>query len=133
MDALALAGIVFLGTLGMGACSPGGDRAQPGRAATEVEVPAPPAVEEVPEDLRPLVPLALQWGIGDDLLRNDVVNRASAAEKRALLGAFGPHLARINAWLDSFCDRPMTEEATAFMYMRLTLDEMDFDRHFTWP
>ena len=92
--------MLFLGTLGIGACVPGGDRVQPGRAATEGEVPVPPSVEDVPEDLRPLVPLALQWGIGDDRLRSDVVDRASGAEKRALFDAF--------------------------MSMQLTLEEMDF-------
>lgn len=49
---------------------------------------------------------------------------AQAAERHALRTALQPHHARITAWLDSFGQRAMTDEAAAFMYMQLALEEM---------
>jgi hypothetical protein len=81
-------------------------------------------VNNVPEDLRPLVPLAERWGIGDDVDRNAAVDRATPAERAELERAIAPADARITAWLDSFRQQPMTDEAAAFMYMQLALEEM---------
>ena len=78
----------------------------------------------VPEDLRHLVPLAERWGIGDDVDRNAAVDRATPAERQELERAIAPSDARITAWLDSFRQQPMTDEAAAFMYMQLALEEM---------
>ena len=106
----------------MVACGPAADgtsRASPdGAATTRLNV------NNVPEDLRHLVPLAERWGIGDDVDRNAAVDRATAADRSALEGAIAPSDARITAWLDSFRQQPMTEEAAAFMYMQLALEEM---------
>lgn len=81
-------------------------------------------VNNVPEDLRHLVPFAERWGIGDDVDRNAAVDRATAAERAELERAIAPADARITAWLDSFRQQPMTDEAAAFMYMQLALEEM---------
>ena len=81
-------------------------------------------VTNVPEDLRHLVPLAERWGIGDDVDRNAAVDRATPAEREELERAIAPSDARITAWLDSFRQQPMTDEAAAFMYMQLALEEM---------
>ena len=81
-------------------------------------------VDNVPEDLRHLVPLAERWGIGDDVDRNAAVDRATPAERQELEQAIAPSDARITAWLDSFRQQPMTDEAAAFMYMQLALEEM---------
>ena len=81
-------------------------------------------VNNVPEDLRHLVPLAERWGIGDDVDRNAAVDRATPAERAELERAIAPSDARITAWLDSFRQQPMTDEAAAFMYMQLALEEM---------
>ena len=88
-----------------------------------------PAVEldasKVPEDLRSLVPLAARWGIGDDVDRNAKVDKATDAERAELKNAIDPASTRITAWLDSFpVGGPMTDEAAAFMYMHLALEEM---------
>jgi len=102
-----------------------------GSAADETSQQAPPSgvatrlnVTNVPEDLRHLVPLAERWGIGDDVDRNAAVDRATAAERAELERALAPSDARITAWLDSFRQQPMTDEAAAFMYMQLALEEM---------
>jgi hypothetical protein len=80
---------------------------------------------KVPEDLRDLIPMAEKWGIGDDVIRSDFQDKAGEEEKLALKRRLGGRGERINAWLDSFGDgAAMTEEAAAFMYMLLGIDEM---------
>ncbi len=80
--------------------------------------------DEVPRQLRHLVPFAQRWGIGDDVGRAEFIERSSAAERQALIRAITPHQREITAWLDSFGTRPMTDEAAAFMYMQLAVEEM---------
>lgn len=80
--------------------------------------------DKVPEDLRDLVPLAQRWGIGDDVDRSERIQKATAAERSELRAAFGPRQARITAWLDSFGQGPMPDEAAAFMYAQLAIEEM---------
>lgn len=96
----------------------------------EQEQPSTPAqelrTENVPEDLRHLVPLAEKWGIGDDVERAEFIDRASAGDRQALVQAITPHQSRITAWLDSFGMDPMSDEAAAFMYMQLAVEEMSF-------
>lgn len=57
---------------------------------------------KVPAELRDLIPLAEQWGIGDDVIRSDVLAKTSLEEKRALVNAVSPRYDQINAWLDTF-------------------------------
>ena len=80
--------------------------------------------ENVPAHLRDLVPLAEKWGIGDDVERAEFVERASAADRQALKEAIAPHQSAITAWLDSFGMSSMSDEAAAFMYMQLAVEEM---------
>lgn len=80
--------------------------------------------EKVPEHLRHLTPLAERWGIGDDVERAELIERASAADKQALERALAPHQSAITEWLDSFGTDAMTDEAAAFMYMQLAVEEM---------
>jgi hypothetical protein len=83
--------------------------------------------EQVPEGLRHLVPLAEKWGIGDDVDRNAKVESATPAERSELRAAITPAASRITTWLDSFAQGAMSDEAAAFMYMRLALEEMPAD------
>jgi len=83
---------------------------------------------KVPEDLRSLVPLAARWGIGDDVDRNAKVDKATDAERAELKNAVDPLSTRITAWLDSFPSGAMSDEAAAFMYMQLALEEMTAGR-----
>ncbi len=80
--------------------------------------------QNVPAGLRHLTPLAEKWGIGDDVIRLDCVDAASEAERQELRDALAEPHDEITAWLDSFGDRPMSDEAAAFMYMQLALAEM---------
>jgi len=79
----------------------------------------------VPEELRHLVPLAQEWGIGDDVERGAKVDRATAGEGAQVRAAVAPYQTRITAWLDSFGQGVvMPDEAAAFMYLQLAIEEM---------
>lgn len=82
--------------------------------------------DRVPSHLRHLIRLAEKWGIGDDIIRNDYIAKASELEKRELHDAFYEPYERITAWLGGFRAGPMTEEAEAFMYAQMALDEMGY-------
>lgn len=79
----------------------------------------------VPNDLRPLIPLADRWGIGDDVDREAALARATKAEQQELRRAVEAHASKITEWLDTFgADETMSDEAAAFMYMQLAVDEL---------
>ena len=80
---------------------------------------------KVPNDLRPLLALAERWGIGDDVDREAALARATKAEQQTLRRAVEAHGSKITEWLDSFgADEAMSDEAAAFMYMQLAVDEL---------
>ena len=106
------------------ACSERAATRDPGASRAAEAVP-PLDSAKVPADLRDLVPLAQRWGIGDDVARSERVQKATAAERSELRAAFGPRQARITAWLDSFGQGVvMPDEAAAFMYTQLAIEEM---------
>lgn len=81
---------------------------------------------DVPAGLRHLVPLAEKWGVGDDLIREDMILKASREEKQVLQNALTAETqAAIKEWLDSFQDaRTMSPAAAHFMYMSGVPDEI---------
>jgi hypothetical protein len=114
--------LVLLSFFALAAC--GSEGAGNRTVATNGDVAQRLDSAAVPVDLRHLVPLAERWGIGDDVDRNDRVRSATAAEREELQSAITPLYARITAWLDSFGGGAMSDEAAAFMYMQLALEEM---------
>ena len=79
----------------------------------------------VPNDLRPLIPLAERWGIGDDVGREAALAHATKAERQKLRQAVQAHASKITEWLDSFgTGEDMSDEAAAFMYMQLAVEEL---------
>ena len=113
----------ILALITLSACSERQATRDPGSSRAAEAVPRLDAAK-VPEDLRDLVPVAQRWGIGDDVARSERVQKATAAEKSELRAAFGPRQARITAWLDSFGQGAMPDEAAAFMYTQLAIEEM---------
>lgn len=113
---------VLLGCTAFAGCSPesASDRPAAGSAAAPVRLNP----EQVPADLRHLTGLAEKWGIGDDVDRIAKVDAATPAERQELSRAIAPHHSRITAWLNSFGEGEMSDEAAAFMYTQLALDEM---------
>lgn len=112
--------LVLSAVLALSACGPGSSP-DAENGATVLSLDA----AKVPQDLRHLVPLAEQWGIGDDVDRYAKVERADAAERQALRSAVRPHDRRITEWLDSFGEGLMSDEAAAFMYMLIAIEEME--------
>ncbi len=84
-------------------------------------------VDRVPEPLRSLAPWALRLGVGDDHCRGWLVGRLKAAEREELRRRAEDHAGAIQRWLDSFPAGSMPEEAAAFMYLMLGVEEMDID------
>jgi hypothetical protein len=80
----------------------------------------------VPAHLRHIVPLAEKWGIGDDIIRNDLIDKSSSVERRELHDALYEPFEDITVWLNSFAGRSLSPEAEAFMYMQSALDEMGY-------
>lgn len=109
-----------IGSIGCTGSQPEGQAVEAAVAETAIQID--PA--RVPEDLRPLIPLAERWGIGDDVERGELIAQSSAPDREALKTAVAPHQARITAWLDSFGTGAMSEEAGAFMYMQLAIEEI---------
>ena len=79
---------------------------------------------EVPENLRDLIPMAEFWGVGDDIIRDDIEEKASDQQKQEFRTKLAGRTKDVNAWLDSFGDGEMSDEAGHFMYMLEALDEM---------
>jgi hypothetical protein len=79
---------------------------------------------QVPQNLRDLVPMAEFWGVGDDIIRADIEEKASDEQKQELRAKLAGRATDVNAWLNSFGDREMSDEAGHFMYMLEALDEM---------
>ena len=81
---------------------------------------------KVPVGLRSLTPLAQQWGIADDAVRDAMQAQSSEGQKAAFADKVIPHLKEIDAWLNSLPDDgQMSDEAAAFMFMQSALTEMD--------
>jgi hypothetical protein len=107
--------------LGIVGCGPTPDGSRAGQASA---VPSLDAAK-VPEELRGLVPLAQEWGIGDDVDRGAKVDGATAEERARVRTAVAPYQTRITAWLDSFGQGVvMPDEAAAFLYLQLAIEEM---------
>jgi hypothetical protein len=66
---------------------------------------------KLPEDLRLLVPHIRAWAIGDDVRREEKLRTAEREQKSRLLRDVSPYLDCINAYLDSFGDETLPDEA----------------------
>ena len=78
----------------------------------------------VPPDLRHLIPLAEKWGIGDDIIRNNLINKATEKDRRELHDALVEPFERITEWISSL-ERP-SAEAEAFKSMQAAFNKMGF-------
>lgn len=82
--------------------------------------------ENVPENLRHLVPYAEYWGVGDDLIRDDVIRTAPAEMREDLKRIMQAHDVLLNEWLagpESYSQSP-SAEYLAFSNMRMAADAM---------
>lgn len=78
----------------------------------------------VPAQFRQWIPLAERWGIGDDLIRDDCVAKATPQELRELL-AFGSAYSEVlTKWLagPDADSPPFSDEYIAFSCLGMALD-----------
>jgi hypothetical protein len=67
--------------------------------------------KNVPDNLRDLIPYLQKYAISDDCERSQLIDTLSDKEKNELISAVTPLFEQISGYLDSFADRPLTEEA----------------------
>ena len=79
---------------------------------------------DVPEGLRSLIGLAERWGESDDLIREDIVQRATVAELRELVSAVAAADDGLDEWLAGTVIDP-TPAYTAFSCLRQAADQAD--------
>src|SRR6266480_4304482 len=78
----------------------------------------------VPAALRHLIPLAEQFGVGDDLIRADIVARTTPAEIAAMRAAVAAHDAAFDEWLagPAAAGPEYSPEYVAFCGLRMAVD-----------
>jgi hypothetical protein len=69
-----------------------------------------PAVE-LPAEFQELLPLVRRWAVTDDEKRSERLTRASPSARKQLVEKVGPHFDRINNYLDSFGEQPLSDGA----------------------
>jgi len=76
---------------------------------------------KVPAALRHLIPLAERWGEGDDIIRDDMIDKASAEERQLLKRAIAEHDDLLDAWLagPEAAGPNYSDEYNAFTCMRM--------------
>lgn len=83
------------------------------------------AADDVPANLRHLIPLARQWGINDDIIREEVVANASEDARVELKNAVSAAEDALDGWLagpEAASPSP-TDAYLAFTAMRMAADE----------
>ena len=78
----------------------------------------------VPVHFRQWIPLAERWGIGDDLIRDDCVHKATSDELRQLLAFGDAYDAVLTDWLagPDADSPPFSEEYIAFTCLGMAWD-----------
>lgn len=71
--------------------------------------------KQVPDPLRELVPLAQQFGVGDDPCRAYFVNKTSKQNRKRILQEVEPYLDAIEHWVKTFDAGSLPPEAAAFL------------------
>jgi hypothetical protein len=77
----------------------------------------------VPAELRPLMLLARQIGVGDDGCRAWFIRKLPARERRAAKALIAEHATAIDAWL-AMRNQPYEGEAAAFFWLREAGEEL---------
>ena len=69
-------------------------------------------VKNIPENLKPLLPLLKKYSVSDDSERDELVDQMSNSSKTALIDAVDPLMPEIEAYLDSLGHKVFTHEAS---------------------
>jgi hypothetical protein len=87
------------------------------------------SMAEIPAELRTLTSLIKQFGIADDLNRDELINKMSRRDKENLVKIVGPLLTRINSFLDSFRNSERTETAIQIAALAEMVSELKLDNN----
>lgn len=82
--------------------------------------------EEIPKPLRGLIPLAIKYGIGDNVDRDDIMKAASINDLTDLEEKVIPRQQEIADWLNTFPENEISESASFFLYLGSACDEVPF-------
>lgn len=85
--------------------------------------------ENVPNGLKVLIPYAEEWGIDDDLIRADVLRKASSEALQDLILTIGRYDKAINEWLagpEAYQDK-QTQEYYTFSALLMAYDEVRYE------
>jgi len=86
---------------------------QPSRYSDEPGVSIDPT--RVPEEFRHLVPLAIEWSIGDDCELDEYIANQSKEILTAVTAAFDPHFRGLQEWSEANCNVvPQPDEIVLF-------------------
>jgi hypothetical protein len=85
--------------------------------------------QQVPDNLRELLPLAVKWGFPDEASRSNKIASATEQDKQELQQALQGRAKTINLWLhrfpsDTATKQGMPPEARVYLYMMSAVDEM---------
>ena len=75
--------------------------------------------EEVPTQLRQLLPLAIKWGSGNPDNVDELLDASSEAEREELRQQTAPHMQAIADWLDSQPEEVIGQSGTAGLFIGL--------------
>jgi len=81
----------------------------------------------VPENLKPLIPLLKKYAVSDDSDREQLKERMTGKEKQKLINTVRPFFNEINAYLDSFKDNPLSEEAMSIGDLAELVSELEIE------
>jgi hypothetical protein len=85
------------------------------------------AMTAIPVELVMLPPLIKSFGVTDDFDRGELISKMSQREKENLVNAVSPLLIRINAFLDSFGDNELTQDAIQIAALAEMVAELKSD------
>ena len=68
-------------------------------------------INDLPDNLKDLYRLLEKYSISDDLQRDGLIDTMTTKEAKYLIDIVGDRIQDINDYLDSFADRPLTENA----------------------
>lgn len=72
-----------------------------------------PKLELLPVEFHPIIPMIKKWAVPDDSERADLLDSVLKSVLRSLADEVSPYLEAINSYLDSFGEKPPTEEAVS--------------------